>query len=134
MRKTCKRTRVLSASARLLRQTDPKCVDNHPPQSSKEAGLDRALLLRNSTLTSCSCSIARHYWLAFGDIPSSSFATGRDSRAYFSHAGKIGPDRRPSRKCFRGEKKQPALTGSLGNNPDVRGRRDFWAGTHSAWS
>jgi hypothetical protein len=29
-----------------------------PPQSSKEAGLDRVLLLRNSTLTSCSHSIA----------------------------------------------------------------------------
>jgi hypothetical protein len=46
----------------------------------------------------------------------------------------INADRRPSRKRFRGEKQQPALTGSLGDSPDVRGRSDFWAGTHAAWS
>ena len=39
----------------------------------------------------------------------------------------LSPERGPSRKRFRGKKQQPALTGSLGDNPDVRGRSDFWA-------
>ena len=42
----------------------------------------------------------------------------------------LNADRRPSSKRFRGEKQEPALTGSLRDNPDVRGRCDFWAGTH----
>lgn len=67
-------------------------MDNHTPQSSKEAGLDRVLLLRNSTLTSCSHSARKDHWLAFGDIPS--FATGRDSRAsrksFFHMREKVG--------------------------------------------
>lgn len=37
----------------------------------------------------------------------------------------LDTESRPSKKRFRG-KKQPALTGSLGDNPDVRGRSDFW--------
>ncbi|KAI0272265.1 hypothetical protein BGY98DRAFT_936670 [Russula aff. rugulosa BPL654] len=70
--KTCKRTGFC-----LLVDVGTFATTN----GSEEAGLDRALLLRNSTLTACSHSIAKDHWLAFGDIPS--LATGRDSWGIF---------------------------------------------------
>jgi hypothetical protein len=80
--KTCKRTGFcLLVDVGTFATTNGSEVRGQPPQSSKEAGLDRALLLRNSTLTACSHSIAKDHWLAFGDIPS--LATGRDSWGIF---------------------------------------------------
>lgn len=75
------------------------------PQSSREARLDRALLLRNSTLASCSHSITGSR-LAFGDI--SSFATGRKVGHLFhmrENFVSFNAEFRPGR-ALRGEKKK----------------------------
>lgn len=77
-RKTCERTGSVDVGP-FATTTVPMCME--PPQSSREAGLDRVLLLRNSTLTSCSHSITVST-LAFGDIPS--FATGRNAGHRFT--------------------------------------------------
>lgn len=119
-RKTCKRVRFCRRRHVLLQR---RFRSAWTPQSSKEAGLDRALCYA----TALSPHVPIRVKPASEDIPS--FATGRNHWASFPMREFVSfnTECRPGtvERALLGEKKKRSRW--LGDHPEVRGCRDFWA-------